>query len=133
MSAAENIIDKVVNEALQDFTAELSKAAAQAGETLLAYERQAASEVSKVFDATARREDILRRKIIGSAELAARNQQLQLIEDSVNKVFEEALNRLSKLSSEKTEKALRQLVKEALEAIEGNVTILCRKEDYELV
>ncbi|MEM3387137.1 MAG: V-type ATP synthase subunit E family protein [Nitrososphaerales archaeon] len=133
MNAAESIVDKVVNEALQEFTSELNKAAAQAEETLLEYERQAASEVSKIFDATARQEDILRRKILGSAELAARNQQLQLIEDSVNKVFEEALNRLSKLSREKTEKALRQLINEALEAIEGNITILCRKEDYELV
>ncbi|MEM4164569.1 MAG: V-type ATP synthase subunit E family protein [Nitrososphaerales archaeon] len=133
MNAAESIVDKVVNEALQEFTSELNKAAAQAEETLLEYERQAASEVSKIFDTTARQEDVLRRKILGSAELAARNQQLQLIEDSVNKVFEEALNRLSKLSREKTEKALRQLINEALEAIEGNITILCRKEDYELV
>ncbi len=133
MSSAESIVDKVVGEAFKEFSAELSKATAQAEETLTAYERQAVNEFSKILDATARQEDILRRKILGSAELTARNQQLQLIEDSVNKVFEEALRRLSNLSGEKTEKALKQLVREALEAIEGNVTILCRKEDYETV
>jgi V/A-type H+-transporting ATPase subunit E len=133
MSAAENIVDKVVNEAFKSFAEELNKSAAQAEETLLAYEKQTLSEVTKIFDAAIRQEDVLKRKILGSAELAARNEQLRLIEDTVAKVFDEALNRLSALSGDRAEKALRQLVSEALDAIEGNVTLFCRKEDNELV
>lgn len=133
MSAAENVVDKVVTEAFKEFTSELSKSAAQAEENITAYEKQTLSEVSKILETAERQEDILKRKILGSAELTARNQQLQLIEDAVAKVFEEALNRLSNLGGERAEKALKQLVKEALEAVEGNVTILCRREDYESV
>jgi V/A-type H+-transporting ATPase subunit E len=133
MSAAENIVDRVVNEAFKSFTEELDKSAAQAAETLQAYEKQTLSEVTKVFEAAARQEDVLKRKILGSAELAARNEQLRLVEEAVAKVFDEALNRLSALGGDKAEKALKQLISEALDAIEGNVTLFCRKGDNELV
>ena len=133
MSVAENIVDKVLNEALKSFTDELNKSAAQAEETLLAYEKQTLSEVTKIFEAAARQEEVLKRKILGSAELAARNEHLRLVEEAVAKVFDEALNRLSALSGDKAEKALKQLISEALDAIEGNVTLFCRKEDSELV
>jgi len=133
MSAAENIVDRVVNEAFKSFTEELNKSAAQAEETLLAYEKQTLSEVTKIFEAAARQEDALKRKILGSAELAARNEQLRLLEEAVAKVFNEALNRLSALNGDRAERALRQLIAEALDAIEGNVTLFCRKEDNELV
>jgi len=133
MSAAENIVDRVVNEAFKSFTEELEKSAAQAAETLQAYEKQTLTEVTKIFEAAARQEDVLKRKILGSAELAARNEQLRLIEEVVAKVFDEALNRLSALSGDRAEKALKQLIGEALDAIEGNVTLFCRKEDNELV
>lgn len=133
MSAAENIVDRVVNEAFKSFTEELNKSAAQAEETLLAYEKQTLSEVTKIFEAAARQEDVLKRKILGSAELAARNEQLRLLEEAVAKVFNEALNRLSALNGDRAERALRQLIAEALDAIEGNVTLFCRKEDNELV
>ena len=133
MSAAENIVDRVVNEAFKSFTEELEKSAAQAAETLQAYEKQTLTEVTKIFEAAARQEDALKRKILGSAELAARNEQLRLIEEVIAKVFDEALNRLSALSGDRAEKALKQLIGEALDAIEGNVTLFCRKEDNELV
>lgn len=133
MSGAENIVDKVVNEAFKSFTEELNKSAAQAEETLLAYEKQALSEVTKIFDAAARQEDVLKRKILGSAELTARNEQLQLVEEAVARVFDEALKRLSVLSGGRAEKALKQLIGEALDAIEGDVTLFCRKEDSDVV
>jgi len=133
MSAAENIVDRVVNEAFKSFTEELEKSTAQAAETLQAYEKQTLTEVTKIFEAAARQEDALKRKILGSAELAARNEQLRLIEEVIAKVFDEALNRLSALSGDRAEKALKQLIGEALDAIEGNVTLFCRKEDNELV
>jgi len=133
MSAAENIVDKVVNEAFRSFIEELNKSASQAKETLLDYEKQTLSEVTKIFEAAARQEDVLKRKIIGSAELAARNEQLQLVEEAVAKVFDDALNRLSTLSGDVAKKTLKHLIGEALDAIEGNITIFCRKEDSELV
>jgi V/A-type H+-transporting ATPase subunit E len=133
MSAAENIVDRVVNEAFKSFVEELEKSAAQAAETLQAYEKQTLTEVTKIFESAARQEDVLKRKILGSAELAARNEQLRLVEEAVAKVFDEALNRLSALSGDRAEKVLKQLISEALDAIEGGVTLFCRKEDSELV
>jgi len=133
MSAAENIVDRVVNEAFKNFAEELEKSAAQAAETLQAYEKQTLTEVTKIFESAARQEDVLKRKILGSAELAARNEQLRLVEEAVTKIFDEALNRLSALSGDRTEKALKNLINEALNAIDGNVILFCRKEDSELV
>jgi V-type H+-transporting ATPase subunit E len=133
MSAAENIVDRVVNEAFKSFVEELEKSAAQAAETLQAYEKQTLTEVTKIFESAARQEDVLKRKILGSAELAARNEQLRLVEEAVTKIFDEALNRLSALSGDRTEKALKNLINEALNAIDGNVILFCRKEDSELV
>jgi V-type H+-transporting ATPase subunit E len=133
MSAAENIVDRVVNEAFKNFAEELEKSAAQAAETLQAYEKQTLTEVTKIFESAARQEDVLKRKILGSAELAARNEQLRLVEEAVTKIFDEALNRLSALSGDRTEKALKNLISEALNAIDGNVILFCRKEDSELV
>jgi V/A-type H+-transporting ATPase subunit E len=133
MSAAENIVSKVINEAFKSFTEELNKSATQAEENLLAYEKQTLSESRKILDAAARQEDVLRRTIISSAELAARKEQLSLIEEAVAKVFDEALNKLSTLSGDRAEKVLKQLIAEALEIIDGNVIIFCRKEDSEIV
>jgi len=133
MSAAENIVDRVVNEAFKSFTEELEKSATQAAETLQVYEKQTLTEVTKIFESAARQEDMLKREILDSAELAARNEQLCLVEESVAKIFDEALNRLSALSGDRAEKALKQLISETLDVIEGNVTLFCRKEDSELV
>jgi len=133
MSAAEDIVNKVLNEAFKNLTEELKKSATQAEETLLAYEKQTLSEAKKIFDAAARQEDVLRRTIISSAELTAKKEQLSLIEEAVAKVFDEALNRLSTLSGDRAERTLKQLIAEALEVIEGNVTIFCRREDSALV
>jgi vacuolar-type H+-ATPase subunit E/Vma4 len=133
MSAAENTVDRVVNEAFKSFTEELEKSATQAAETLQVYEKQTLTEVTKIFESAARQEDMLKREILDSAELAARNEQLCLVEESVAKIFDEALNRLSALSGDRAEKALKQLISETLDVIEGNVTLFCRKEDSELV
>lgn len=77
----------------------------------------------------------MKRQIVGSARLAARNQELLMIENAVNNAFEEARKKLATSGGKNSYKALMStIMEESISSVgSGEVVIECNKNDAELI
>ncbi len=119
--AFENVVGKVANDAKAEILSSLEDAYKDALELVEYEERETAVKAAEIPQSKDRQADTLKRRIIGGAELKARNRTLQLIEETVNRVFEESLKKLDNLSSIKGyDKSLKRLLEEGVDAIGGS-------------
>jgi len=123
--AAQNILSKVTDEAVDEIRKLLEEGEKSAIDILSSSGNRALEEAANIV-ATAEREGIsLERRVLGQAEMAARNKSLQLIEETVEKTFNVALERISSRRSEATyKKSLIALISEGVDALEGNELVV---------
>lgn len=132
-SALDNVVGKVVEEAKQEILKILESGRMEGEEILYQAQREAEIEAGRILSSKDKQVESLTRRIIGSAELEARNRSLRLIEDNINRAFDSALSKLSKNKPKEYKDALRRMVEEALEAVDGKEVILsCNQEDHSL-
>jgi V/A-type H+-transporting ATPase subunit E len=93
------------------------------------------SDYERIIDAAKKQADNLKRQIIGSTRLNARNKQLLLVEAAVNEVFEKAKVALHSVGKDENYKQLmNRLLDEGLSAIgKDDMIVECSKTDIELV
>lgn len=93
------------------------------------------SDYEGIIDAAKKQADNLKRQIIGSTRLDARNKQLLLVEAAVNEVFEKAKVALHSVGKDENYKQLmNRLLDEGLSAIgKDDMIVECSKTDIELV
>jgi V/A-type H+-transporting ATPase subunit E len=133
-SALDNVVGKVVEEAKQEILQILESAKMEAEQVLYQAQREAEVEAGKILSSKDRQVESLSRRIMGSAELEARNKSLRLIEDSINKVFENALAKLAKSKPKEYKESMRKMIAEAVESVGSKKVILsCNHEDKSLV
>ncbi|MFQ6135447.1 MAG: V-type ATP synthase subunit E [Nitrososphaerales archaeon] len=117
----ENVVGKVARDAKAEILSSLEEAYKDALEIVEYEGREAAVKAAEIPQSKDRQAGTLRRRIIGGAELEARNRSLQLVEETVNRVFEGSLKRLNDLSSVKGyDKSLKRLLEEGVDAIGGD-------------
>ena len=135
LEAVESTVKKVVEEALQEMMSSLTDAYKEAVDVVDVAEQETILEVSKILEGKDRQGETLRRQIIGGAELTARNRSLQLIEEGVNNVFKEALQRLEDIASHKGYAgAMKKLLEESIDAIGGESLVVSgNKRDLEVL
>ncbi|MDG6995371.1 MAG: hypothetical protein JRN52_05565 [Nitrososphaerota archaeon] len=125
MSSAEHTVKKVSEEARSELFTELSGGRTLAVEAVTKRLNETIAEVQRIIDQQERHADALKRQIIGAAEMSARNKSLEIVEDNLNKSFEEAMKKLKAASeSQGYEKVLRALVLEALDQVGGESFVL---------
>jgi V/A-type H+-transporting ATPase subunit E len=95
--------------------------------------RETAEAVSKILGTSVKQAEVLKRQVIGSAELESRNLQLRALEEAVNEVFAEAVKHLAELSPAQYEEALTKLVEEGIEIIGPKALISCNTNDKKLL
>ena len=133
-SALDNVLGKVVEEAKQEILKVLESGRIEGQDILYLAQREAEVEAGKVLASKDRQVESLSRRIIGSAELEARNKSLRLVEEKMNKVFENALAKLSTDKPKEYKEAMRKIVSEAVESVGADKVILsCNSEDRSLV
>ena len=116
---------KVSEEARSELFTELSGGRTLAVEAVTKRLNETIAEVQRIIDQQERHADALKRQIIGAAEMSARNKSLEIVEDNLNKSFEEAMKKLKAASeSQDYEKVLRALVLEALDQVGGESFVL---------
>ncbi len=116
---------KVSEEARSELFTELSGGRTLAVEAVTKRLNETIAEVQRIIDQQERHADALKRQIIGAAEMSARNKSLEIVEDNLNKSFEEAMKKLKAASeSQGYEKVLRALVLEALDQVGGESFVL---------
>ena len=135
-SALEQMIGKVLVQKEAELISQIDSAYQESLDNLESSRGKLEAERTRIVEAARKQAENLRRQIIGSARLAARNQELLTIENAVNKAFEEAKKKLQASSSTDSYKELlRHMVGESVSAVGGSnaVIIECNKNDGELV
>jgi V/A-type H+/Na+-transporting ATPase subunit E len=135
-SALEHMISKVLSQKEAELISQIDSAYQESVNNLESSRGKLEAERTRIVEAARKQAENLKRQIIGSARLAARNQELLTIENAVNNAFEEAKKRLQASSSKESYKELmKDIVEESMAAVGGSneVIIECNKNDTELV
>jgi len=93
------------------------------------------AERIRIIESAKKQAENLKRQLVGSGRLAARNQELLMIENAVNDAFEEARKKLATSGAKDIYKALlSSIIEESVSSVgSGEVEIECNKNDAELV
>lgn len=134
-SPLERTIDKVLSQKESELISKLDSAYQESLRNLDSSKSKLGSEYMAILENAKKQAENLRRQIVGSSRLAARNNQLILVEESVKTVFEMVRKRLQTLHKEQAyEKLLNQALLNSLNEIGKNDLIIeCNKTDYALV
>ena len=134
-SSLERTIDKVLAQNESELTAHIDSALKEALSNLDASRTKLQSEYDAIIQSAKKQAENLKRQIIGSSRLTARNRELLLIESAINDIFAKAKQ---KLGSAYNEKEYRDLLKRMIEESvlrlgSAEVVIECNKNDLEIV
>jgi V/A-type H+-transporting ATPase subunit E len=135
-STLERMIDKVLVQKEAELISRIDSAYQESLDNLESSRGKLEAERTRIIEAARKQAENLKRQIIGSARLAARNQELLTIENAVNKAFEEAKKKLQASSSTDSYKELlKHMVEESISAVGGSnaVIIECNKNDVDLI
>lgn len=134
-SPLERTIDKVLSQKESELISKLDSAYQESLRNLDSSKSKLGSEYVAILENAKKQAENLKRQIVGSSRLAARNNQLILVEESVKTVFEMVRKRLQTLHKEQAyEKLLKQALLNSLNEIGKNDLIIeCNKTDYALV
>ena len=110
-SSLERTIDKVLAQNESEFTAQIDSALKEALSNLDASRVKLQSEYDVIIQSAKKQAENIKRQIIGSSRLTARNKELLLIESAINDIFAKAKQKLGS----------------------AEVVIECNKNDIEIV
>ena len=134
-SPLQRTIDKVLSQKESELVSKLESAYQESLRNLESSKGKLNSEYLAIIENAKKQAENLKRQIVGSSRLSARNNQLILVEDSVKTVFEMARKRLLSLHKDpEYEKLMKQALLNSLAEIGKNDLIIeCNKIDAGLV
>ncbi len=125
MSGIDYTVRKVSDEALNEMLQTISESKAAALDVVNRKMNEAQMEAMRIADQQKRQAEALKRQIIGSAEMTARNQTLEIVEENLNAAFSQALKKLEFLVTDPSyEQVLSSMILEGLEEVGGNEFIV---------
>ena len=118
-------VDKVLTQKLEEFIAQIDSAYQQALSNLESSKSSLRSEYERIIQTSKKQSENLKRQILGSKRLESRNQELLLIERSVNDYFEKAKERLRELPRDKEYKdMINEMIEDCISAIGSEEIII---------
>jgi V/A-type H+/Na+-transporting ATPase subunit E len=134
-SSLEQTINKVLSQKEADLIGQLDSAYQESISNLESSRTRLESEYARIVEGAKKQAENLRRQIIGSSRLAARNKQLILIETAVNDAFEKAKAKLASSSKEEIYKDLvTKMLEDSISVIGSDQVIVeCNSNDFDLV
>ena len=134
-SALERTISKVLSQKESELVSKIDSAYQESLNNLEASRGKLEDERTRIIESAKKQAENLKRQIVGSGRLAARNQELLMIENAVNNAFEEARKRLGASGGEDSYRALMSsMIEDSVSSVgSGEVVIECNKNDAELV
>lgn len=133
--ALEKTVDKILNQSENELLSSLKQSLDDSKNTLSNSLSSLEQEYDRILVDGKKEADKLQKQITGSAALEARNKQLLLVEDSVEKVFTKAIEKLNDLvRNEDYTKLMTQLLDESVKGLgTSNVIIECNLKDKSVV
>jgi V/A-type H+-transporting ATPase subunit E len=134
-SALDRTIDKVLSQREAELVAQIDSAYQEALSNLEASRSSLQSEYDRIVETSRKQAENLKRQILGSKRLSARNKELVLIEDAVNSYFQKAKERLSLLRKDKDYRHLiDEILEDCISAIDSDELIIeCNEKDLGVV
>jgi V/A-type H+/Na+-transporting ATPase subunit E len=134
-SALERTINKVLSQKETELISQIDSAYQGSLSNLEASRDRLEAERTRIIESAKKQAENLRRQIVGSSRLAARNQELLMIENAVNNAFEEARKKLAASGGKDSYRTLMaSLVEESVSSVGSDeVVVECNRNDAELV
>ncbi|MEK6834528.1 MAG: V-type ATP synthase subunit E [Thermoproteota archaeon] len=133
--ALEKTVDKILNQCENELHSSLNQSLDDSKKALSNSLSSLEQEYDKILVDGKKEADKLQKQIIGSASLEARNKQLILVEESVEKVFAKAVEKLNDLiRNEDYSKLMTQLLDESVKGLgTSNIIVECNSKDKSVI
>ncbi len=117
-SRLEKTVDKILNHTENELLTSLKNSFEESKETLSKSLNSLEQEYDRIIDEGKKESEKIEKKIIGSSDLESRNKQLLLVEESVEKVFDKAIEKISSANrNENYSKLINNLLDESTSAL----------------
>ncbi len=128
-------IDKILGQAQSEILASLKKSFEESLETLRKSQDSLEQEYDRIIDEGKKAAEKIEKQIIGSSDLESKNKQIILVDDSVQKVFEKAIEKIrSSTHNSDYSKLMETLLEESTNALgTTQVTIYTNSKDKQIV
>ena len=134
LNSLERTIDKVLSQKESALITEIDSALKNSLKNLESSKSNLQAEYDNIIEASNKQAENLKRQIIGSSTLSARNKELVIIESAIDEIFNKAREKLAKSNNEKNyEKLLNNLITDSAGNLGSEIIIQCNKTDLELV
>ena len=134
LNSLERTIDKVLSQKESALISEIDLALQKSLKNLESSKSSLQTEYDDIVESSIKQAENLKRQIIGSSTLNARNKELVIIESAIDKIFNKARERLAQSNNEKNyEKLLVSMIEDTAAKLGSDVVIQCNKTDLKLV
>jgi len=134
-SKLESTIDKILNQTEIENLSSLKKSFKESLEILTKSQSSLEEDYDRIIDEGKKQAEKIEKQLIGSSDLESRNKQILLVEDSIKKVFEKAIEKISSSThNDNYPKLIESLLEESINALGTNdVIISTNSKDKEIV
>jgi V/A-type H+-transporting ATPase subunit E len=131
----ERTVDKILNQTEVEILTSLKNSFDESIETLSKSQSSLEQEYDKTVDEGRKESEKIEKQIVGSSDLESRNKQLLLVEESVEKVFDKAIEKIKSTNrNDDYSKLITTLLNEATEALgTTEVMIYTNSKDQDVV
>lgn len=117
-SKLETTIDKILNQTGTEILSSLKSSLDETQETLSKSQSKLEQEYDRIVNEGKKEADKVQKQIIGSSDLESRNKQLKMVDDSVQNVFDKAIEKIKTIErDDKYSKLINTLLEEATETL----------------
>ena len=134
-SKLESTIDKILRQTEIENLSSLKKSFEESLEILTKSQSSLEEDYDRIIDEGKKEAQKIEKQIIGSSDLESRNKEILLVEDSIKKVFEKAIEKVSSsIRNDSYPKLIESLLEESINALGTNdVIISTNSKDKEIV
>jgi len=134
LNSLERTIDKVLSQKESELISEIDSALQNSLKNLESSKSTLQVEYDVIIESSKKQAENLKRQIIGSSTLSARNKELIIIESAIDEIFTKAKAKLTQSNNEKNyEKLLTRMIKDSVSKLGSDIVIQCNKADQKLV
>ena len=133
-NSLERTIDKVLSQKESALISEIDSALQNSLKNLESSKISLQVEYDNIIESSKKQAENLKRQIIGSSTLNARNKELVIIESTIDEIFGKAKEKLAKSNNDKNyEKLLTRMIQDSSTKLGSEIVIQCNKTDLNLV
>jgi len=134
LNSLERTIDEVLSQKESALISEIDSALQNSLKNLESSKSILEVEYDGIIESSKKQAENLKRQIIGSSTLNARNKELIIIESAIDEIFTKAKEKLTQSNNEKNyEKLLTRMIQDSVSKLGSDIVIQCNKADQKLV